>query len=65
MELTEASTATLPTSGVLEFDYISTTKAPPDSEPATDEQVNNEDPSRQSVSVRLGTLKGFQDTSGL
>lgn len=39
VELTEASTINLPVSGVLEFDYVSTAKAPPDSVPATDAQV--------------------------
>lgn len=41
MELTEASATSLPMSGVLEFDYVSTAKAPPDSVPATDAQVKN------------------------
>ncbi|CAM9676067.1 unnamed protein product [Scytosiphon promiscuus] len=39
VELTEASATNLPVSGVLEFDYVSTAKAPPDSVPATDAQV--------------------------
>ncbi|CAM9234327.1 unnamed protein product, partial [Sphacelaria rigidula] len=39
IELTEAATYNLPTDGVLEFDYVSTAKAPPDSVPATDAEV--------------------------
>lgn len=39
VELTESSTMNLPVSGVWEFDYVSTTKAPVDSVPATDAQV--------------------------
>lgn len=39
VELTEASATNLPVSGVLEFDYVSTAKAPPDSVPATDAQA--------------------------
>lgn len=41
MELTETSATNLPVSGVLEFDYVSTAKAPIDSIPATDAQVND------------------------
>lgn len=40
VELTDTSATNLPVSGVLEFDYVSTAKAPPDSVPATDAQVN-------------------------
>lgn len=40
MELTEASATNLPMSGVLEFDYVSTAKAPPDAVPATDAQAS-------------------------
>ncbi|CAM9330153.1 unnamed protein product [Ectocarpus sp. 12 AP-2014] len=38
-ELVETSVANLPVSGVLEFDYVSTAKAPPDCVHATDSQV--------------------------
>ncbi|CAM9147172.1 unnamed protein product [Ectocarpus sp. 12 AP-2014] len=39
VELVETSVANLPVSGVLEFDYVSTAKAPPDCARATDSQV--------------------------
>lgn len=39
VELTESSTMNLPVSGVWEFDYVSTAKAPQDSVPATDAQA--------------------------
>lgn len=37
--MTKVIKSNLPASGVLEFDYVSTTKAPLDASPATDAQV--------------------------
>lgn len=56
VELTESSTMNLPLSGVWEFDYVSTTKAPVDSVPATDAQVE-----KGRVGGTFGPVHRFSD----